>query len=67
MNSIASTVARRGIWAGALRRSGVIDQVSDQLQLLIGRGDRELMPAIVAARAVSFDGTYSEIRTPTFD
>src|SRR5438034_8327972 len=41
MNSIASTICRRGMTRRRATAAGWIEQVGDELPLLVGEGDRE--------------------------
>src|SRR5664280_574555 len=58
MKSIASTIARRGIWAGAPRRPGGSNRSATSSHCSSVKAIAKLMAAIVAARDVSFDGTH---------
>src|SRR5664279_2759059 len=57
-NRIASTIWRRGIWAGAPRRSGGSNRSATSSHCSSVKAIAKLMAAIVAARDVSFDGTH---------
>jgi len=66
MKSIASTIWCRGIWAGAPRRPGGSNRSATSSHCSSVKAIAKLMPAIVAARGVSFDGTNTAVRTRTF-
>src|SRR5450756_1727620 len=66
MKSIASTIWCRGIWAGAPRRPCGSNRSATNSHCSSVKAIAKLMPAIVAARGVSFDGTNTAVRTRTF-
>jgi hypothetical protein len=65
MNSIASTIWRRGTMAGA-PADRPIEQVGHQLSLVIGEGDREDHGATMAARDDGSPCHNRPIRTGAF-